>query len=96
MKTLVVLFALAQGADLGTTALALGRGCHEGNPTLSRAPLGRIATVKGSAVGMEFSVAWGAHKRGHDKAAKAILWTGIVAGSVAAVWNGRQAMRCAP
>lgn len=94
MKPLLLAFLFAQGADLTTTIVGLRGGCHEGNPTLERASVARIVGVKTGAIAAEVTIAWGAHKKGHTGAAKAILWTGIGTGTFAAIWNTRQITRC--
>lgn len=94
-RRLLTGFLAAQTADLGTTCYALSHGFHEANPLVLRRSCGRISLVKLSAVSAELLIArhfW----RAHPTAAKAILWTGIAAGTFGATWNIVQLRRGQP
>ena len=89
---LLLWFTLAQGADIGTTAVALNRGCVERVLLPSHPTLG--LTLKGGAA-VTVTVALG-RARVQTKAAKAVLIAGAVSGTVGAVLNTRTLPRCSP
>ena len=93
MKTLLLTFALAQAADLGTTLVNLDNGCRELNP-IYRGTTPELVTKK---VVISFGIggysAW-LHKKDKKRLAKIIIWTGIGAGFGAAAWNTHIMPQC--
>jgi hypothetical protein len=88
IKALLLAFAIAQGSDLATTVVGLNRGCEELNPLYGRNPsYTKLTARKLTGVAIIGSIAWGAHKSGHNGVAKTVLWAGIASGGAAAAWN---------
>lgn len=81
----MLLLVLAHTADLWTTHLGLSRGCQELNPLygLVGYSLLGMGAIKGICVALIGLLAAGANPRTR----RVVLWTGIVAGFGAAVWN---------
>ena len=93
MKSLIIMFVLAQSADTGTTMRALQQGCGEFNP-LFQPPYqsAKMIGIKGGAtVGLSL-LSWRIRKR-HPRYARTIMIVGTVAGFSAAGWNAAQACR---
>ena len=95
MKTLILVFALAQGADVTTTAVGLHRGCIETNPLYGQRPdIGWIVASKSLSTLLVSGIAWKAHKTRHSRVARILMWTGIGVGGGAATWNMHQLPAC--
>lgn len=90
MKVLLFSFLLAQGADIGTTAVALNRGCVEQYMMPSHPYVG-LAVKGGAAVTVTFIIG---KKAKPTKTAKAVLIAGIASGVTGAVLNSRTIPQC--
>lgn len=92
MKGLLIWLWLAQGADIGTTAIALDRGCVEANPVMSRlGPVGIASTKMG--VSVAFTWHFG-RKPNPTKADKWAVGLAAAAGTVGASLNARTIPNC--
>jgi hypothetical protein len=95
LKALLLTFALAQGADLTTTMVGLKRGCEELNPLYGRNPsYTKLTARKMTGMAVIGTIAWGAHKSGHNGVSKTVLWAGIASGGAAAAWNMTRIAKC--
>lgn len=91
MKGLLLWLWLAQGADMGTTAVALQRGCVEANPAMRMSPVA-MASVK---TGVTVTITWHfGRKPEPSKGDKLFVGAFAAAGTVGAVMNARTLPRC--
>ena len=86
MNLLLLLFVLANAADLWTTITNLSLGCSELNPLYQGSTL-HIVTVKGLVVALLTALVTGLDRRGYFRYARIVIWTGIIAAFGAATWN---------
>ncbi len=92
MKGLLIWLWLAQGADIGTTAVAMNRGCVEANPVLRGWSPTTIASTK---MAVTVSITWHfGRKPEPSKGDKVFVGAFAAAGTVAAVMNARTLPRC--
>jgi len=92
MSEFLIWLLLAQAADIGTTAVALNRGCVEANPGLARASLPVMTGIK-AGVSISLTIHFG-RKPAPTKTDKTVVGMFAGAATGAAVWNLRQIPRC--
>jgi hypothetical protein len=94
MKELLLALWIAQGADMATTVVGINRGCVEMNPLYKSRSVPAMIAIKGGAT---FTIGWAAgreRKKGNTRRSNIIVWTAIVAGAGAAVWNVHVIPQC--
>jgi hypothetical protein len=92
MKGLLIWLWLAQGADLGTTAIALNRGCVEANPILGRMSPTAMASTK---MAVTVTVTWHfGRKVTPTKGEKLAVAAFAAAGTVGASLNANTIPKC--
>lgn len=82
MKTAILLWALCQGLDSTTTAIAMQRGYREANVALgNRLPVILSIKLTGNLV------SWGVHRRVRDRYPNVVPAIMATSGCAAASWN---------
>jgi hypothetical protein len=83
---------VAQLADVGTTGLALSKGCTEANAAMRMSYPRMVAVKSGATVG--FSITLNLTGKRNPKASKIAAGTIAGIGTGAAVWNLSQLSKC--